>query len=88
MRVERPVGIGRVEEPTVLIVRATAFLGDDVDHAPDGVRPEADRHDALVDFDPLREVGRDIVQPERAADALLRHAIDENLDMLATETIQ
>ena len=88
MRVERPVGIGRVEEPAVLVAGASAFLGDDVDHAPDGVRPEADRHDTFVDLDPLREVGRDIVQPERAADALLRHAIDENLDMLATEAIQ
>ena len=88
MRVERSIRVGGVEEPTVLIARATALLGDDVDHATYGVRPEADRHDALVDFDPLREVGRDIVQPERAADALLRHAIDENLDMLATEAIQ
>ena len=88
MRVERSIRVGGVEEPTVLIARATAFLGDDVDHATDGVRPETNRNNSLVDLDPLREIDRDIIQPERTADALLRHAIDENLDMLATEAIQ
>ena len=88
MRVERSIRVGGVEEPTVLIARATALLGDDVDHATDGVRPETNRNNSLVDLDPLREIDRDIIQPERTADALLRHAIDENLDMLATEAIQ
>ena len=83
VRVERPVAVRRVQKPgTALLVC------HDVDDAPYGIRAEAHGHHALVYLDALGKVHGDVVQPERTAHALLRHPVDEHLDVLAAEAVQ
>jgi len=83
VRVERAVGIGRVGEPA-----RAALGGHDVDDTAEGVGAEAHGDHALVDLDALGKAHGDVVQAERLTDALLRHTVDEDLDVLAREAVE
>lgn len=83
MGIERSVGIGGIEEPVTAL-----FIRHDIDHAADGIRPEADRNNAFVDFDAFSKIDRDIVQRKRIADSFLRHAVDKHLHMFSAESVQ
>ena len=81
--VERAVRISRVDKPA-----APLPVGHDVDYAAYGVGAEAHGYHALVHLYAVGEVHGDVVQPERAAHALLRHSVDEHLDVLAAEAVE
>ena len=67
-----------------------AYAGrrDGNDDAADGIGAETDGHHPLVYFDALGEARRYVVQVERLPGPLLRHAVDEDLDVLAAEPVE
>ena len=66
-----------------------ALLGsDDVDHAAQRVRAEAHGHHAFVDLDALGIVHRQVVEVQGLPRPLLRHTVDEDLDVAATKAVQ
>ena len=81
--VERAVGVGSVGEPLL-----PPLVGDDVHHAPDGIRAESHGHHAAVHLDALGEVHRQVVQVECRARPFLRHAVDEHFHVAAREAVK
>ena len=83
MGIERSVGIGSIEEPVTAL-----FIRHDINHAADGIRPEADGYNAFVDFDAFGKIDGDIIQRKRIADPFLRHAVDKHFHMFSAESVQ
>ena len=83
VRIERAVGIRRIDEPP-----AAFLVGDNVDYAADSVGSEAYGDDTFIHFYAVGEVHGDVVQAERRAHSLLLHAVDEHLYVLAAEAVE
>ena len=83
VRIERAVGIRRIDEPP-----AAFLVGDNVYYAADSVGSEAYGDDTFIHFYAVGEVHGDVVQAERRAHSLLRHSVDEHLDVLAAEAVE
>ncbi len=82
MGVERTIGIRCVHKPFAL-----ASWCYDIDDAADGIGSEPYRHDSAVNLYAVGKVDRDIIEPERASYAFLRHTVDKHFDMLAAEAV-
>ena len=67
---------------------ASAFFGNYIDHASESVASEAYRYHSLVHLDPLSEIDRQIVDVQCSPGTFLRYSVDEDLHMLAGETVQ
>ncbi len=80
--VERTVRVGGVYKPV-----ASPFVCHDIDYPSYGVRTETHWHYTLVDLDSFGETRRNVVQVERLPCSLLRHTVNEDLNVFATESV-
>ena len=83
MCVKRAVRIRCVDKPI-----SALFVGNDIDDSTQSIGSEPYGHDAFVYFDAVGKVYGDIIQPERAADSFLRHAIDEDFHVFPAEPVK